>query len=165
MPDFNPAPKPLPPPKKKPQPLKRTPLKRKPYTFKKPKPIAKVSEKQATKLKAYKAAKLVKAENEMICCQACGNPNICTPSHLIPQGKSDLHRANVKNIHWHCQYPCHDNCESGRFWMMLDGLSILEFLWQNEGVGRQRFWKFWHDHEENRDLWQMSSFYDSEIHI
>ena len=158
---FNPAPKP---PKREPKPktaIKRTAIVKKPYTFKKSKPIRKTSAKQSEKQSAYKSAKIEKAETQPIECEACGAWGMCTPSHLIPQGKNFELAAKVWNIHWHCQFPCHDRCESGHFWEMNDGLQILEILWRHR---KERFWKFWHDHEQNQSLWQQSSMFDSEIH-
>ena len=137
-------------------PKERTPLKTS------GKPIKQVSAKQAGKVAAIRKAKEAKAEINPMECEACGAWGMCTPSHIVPQGKSFELADKVWNIHWHCQYPCHDDCESGHFWKMKDGLKIMEILWQHRP---ERFWKFYFDQPQNQAIWQMSSFFNPEITV
>ncbi len=164
MPDFNPFPKPDPKPKKQRQPLKRTAIIRKTYTLKKS-PIKKVSTKQAKNLKKYEEGKREKYETQNPVCSGCGRCDVgISCSHLVGRSHSFELVSEVLNHEPQC-FNCADKTETGRFFELRNGLKLLERLWGALGEdGKQRFWYIWNQWPQNQSLWQMSSFYDSEIH-
>lgn len=174
------CPKPPPRAKKEPKPLRRTPLKnkgwnppeKKKYVWenKKNYQIPRRSKRAVEKADRVALAKIQKLNDTPLFCESCGLTGTrLTPSHILPQSEYPELAGDIENIHWHCDYPCHDNCEKYHFWLMADGLQCLEYIWlnerENEGARKRRFWNAIQKHPQNYDLWQLSKYYDPEIHV
>lgn len=118
---FNPYPKPDPKPKKEPKPLKRTPLKKKPYTLRKFTP--KRAKLENEKHRMYEN----EAQQRQPFCLGCGTTQNLNHSHRITQNDR-TQIANPKNVDYYCQDVCHPNYESGRLYLLDNGNDVLEWL-------------------------------------
>lgn len=171
---HNACPKPMPCPKKAPKPLKRTPLNRKPYQLKRTplprpkKPIRKQTENKARQKREVAQVVASMVETTPLVCKSCGRSDApLDPSHLLPQDKCSVNAKNEKNIHFHCRYPCHDDCHNFRYYKMGDGMEIMCKLWQMGEKGRAHLRIGLARHDGlNMDLWKQSPFceeYEMEI--
>lgn len=127
------------------------------------KPLRKISTKQAANLRKYEAGKREKYDGAHIC-TGCESPYMVSCSHLVARSHSFDMVAEKDNHECQC-YNCADLTERGQYYHLKNGLALMERLWNGLGeMGKQRFWYIWNQWPQNQSLWQMSSFYDSEIH-
>ena len=136
--EYQGCPKPT---KREPKPkaaIKRTALKPKPYTLKKPKPIRKVSAKQAKveseKSKVYRE----RSEGERPFCRGCGSfTSPLSNSHRIGQADK-RHAANPQNLDTYCMdgKDCHNLFADGYLWRLDNGSEVLEWLAETD---RERY--------------------------
>lgn len=147
---------------------KYAPPARKAYKWE-PKPgyrMPQQSSKQAAKLASYEKGKRAKYGDTPDVCESCGRNDLgISCSHIVPRSHSFALVDYPANHKKQC-FVCHQLTEEMRFWMLGDGLKIMELLWDGlGGIGRQRFWKAYHAHDGmNANLWKQSTFYNPEIH-
>ncbi len=81
-------------------------------------------------------------------------------SHLVARSHSFDLVGEKSNHEMQC-FVCAEATESGRFFELKNGLSLLERLWSSLGeAGKQRFRYVINQWHQNQDLWQHSQFFD-----
>lgn len=166
-----PFPKSEPRPKKVATPIPKVSAKRKEqiekglYILKVGKPLKQITAKQAKNLAAYEKGKREKYEPDNRVCESCGRSDRgISCSHLVARSHSFELVSEPINHAQQC-FVCSEATESGRFFELKNGLKLLERLWSGLGeAGKQRFRYVLNQWPQNKDLWKLSSFFDSEIH-
>lgn len=138
-----------------PKPAKRLP---KPKTK-----IRQVSAKQAKNLRIYEAGKREKYGNTPDVCTGCGRVGQISCSHLVARSHSFDLVAEILNHERQC-FSCADLTERGQYFMLNNGLKLLERLYNGLGEpGKQRFRYVINQWQQNLQLWEQSTFFDPDF--